>query len=191
MFLAPTEFKFVDTLESNYAIIRQELDHLQQTHFIPWPETTLYNQGWDVFGLYAFGRKLEANCCLCPETARLVAQIPGMTTAGFSRLAPGTQITPHVGYTNVVLRCHLGVIVPDGCALRVGAEVRQWQEGKCLIFDDTVEHEAWHHGSTDRIVLLVDFQRSAQEQSPSLDSNLTPAVMQLLNHLPLTHLSNS
>ena len=52
----------------------------------------------------------------------------GVTTAGFSRLAPGTHIKPHVGYTSEVLRCHLGLIVPPDCALRVGSETRRWEE---------------------------------------------------------------
>ena len=100
-------------------------------------EKNLYNQGWKVFGLYAFGNKLEENCQLCPQTTQLVEKIPGLTTAGFSRLASGTKITPHVGYSDKVLRCHLGLIVPLACALRVGSKTKSWQRGKCFIFDDT------------------------------------------------------
>src|SRR5215470_11228679 len=81
--------------------------------------------------------------------ARLVRGIPGMTMAGFSRLAPGAHITPHrgyEGYSGFVLRCHLGLVVPEGCALKVGDETRGWQEGRCLVFDDSYEHEAWNRG---------------------------------------------
>ena len=158
MFFESTEFEFVSRLESNWLLIRQELEQLQQDQFIAWPEKLLYEKDWKVFGLYAFGKKLKDNCRLCPETTRLVEMIPGMTTAGFSSLAPGTHILPHVGYYNAVLRCHLGLIVPDECALRVGNQTRNWQEGKCLIFDDTVEHEAWNYDDTARIVLLTDFK---------------------------------
>ena len=31
--------------------------------------------------------------------------------------------------------------VPTGCRLRVGREWRTWQPGKCLVFDDSYEHE--------------------------------------------------
>ncbi|MEH1782155.1 MAG: aspartyl/asparaginyl beta-hydroxylase domain-containing protein [Nostoc sp.] len=34
-----------------------------------------------------------------------------------------------------------------------------WQPGKCLIFDDLVEHEAWNLGRSNRIILLIDFGR--------------------------------
>jgi beta-hydroxylase len=162
MFLETNDFKFATVLESNWQLIRQELDQLQQGHFTAWPEKFLYKEGWDVFGLYAFGRKLERNCQLCPITAQLVEAIPEMTTAGFSAMEPGTRIVPHVGYTKSVLRCHLGLIVPGECALRVGEQTRTWQEGKCLIFDDTVLHEAWNHADSTRVVLLIDFKRPAR-----------------------------
>jgi ornithine lipid ester-linked acyl 2-hydroxylase len=158
MFFDKNEFEFAEHLESNWLLIRQELEQLQQRHFVSWPEKFLYEKGWDVFGLYAFGRKLDHNCRLCPETTRLVEMIPGMATAGFSSLKPGTHIKPHVGYSNAVLRCHLGLIVPERCTLRVGNETRNWQEGKCFIFDDTIEHEAWNRGDKTRIVLLIDFK---------------------------------
>ena len=36
---------------------------------------------------------------------------------------------------------HNGPQVPTGCRLRVGREWRTWQPGKCLVFDDSYEHE--------------------------------------------------
>ena len=43
--------------------------------------------------------------------------------------------------------------------LAVGSEVREWTVGKCIAFDDSFTHTAWHDGtgsSGDRVVLLVD-----------------------------------
>ncbi len=37
-------------------------------------------------------------------------------------------------------------------------ETRTWPAGKCLIFDDPIEHEAWNHGDRNRIILLLDFK---------------------------------
>jgi len=163
MFLNPGEHPFVAGLEANWRLVRQELDRLQGDDFKHWPERFLYEGRWDVFVLYAFGEKLENNCALCPETARLVAAIPGMTTAGFSMLVGGAHIKPHVGYTDEVLRCHLGLLVPPGCSLRVGDEERAWEEGKCMVFDDTIEHEAWNRSDETRVVLLIDFKRDARQ----------------------------
>ena len=162
MFYMTSEFPFTNKLEKNWILIKQELDQLQEKHFIDWKEKFLYNQGWQVFGLYAFQEKMVDNCRLCPATTRLIEAIPGMTTAGFSRLAPGTSVVPHIGYSQAVLRCHLGLIVPENCGIRVGKQTRTWGEGKCLVFDDTVEHEAWNHSENYRTVLLIDFKKSEQ-----------------------------
>lgn len=155
-FYNPADFPFTASLEANWRDILDELLALEQEQFAKWPEDN-YTGRWEVFGLYAFGRKLEDNCRKCPVTAALVAEIPGLTTAGFSVLMPGTHIRPHVGYTRTVLRCHLGLVIPDDCGIRVGNETRVWRRGECMVFDDTVEHEAWNHSSTSRIVLLFDF----------------------------------
>ena len=160
MFYATTGIEFTESLESNWLVIKEELTRLQPKNFMLWPEKFLYNHGWNVFGLYAFGKKLEDNCSLCPETTKLVESIPGITTAGFSSLAPETHIVPHEGYSKTVLRCHLGLIVPNGCGIRVGSQTKKWTEGKCLIFDDTVEHEAWNRSHHPRIVLLIDFKKA-------------------------------
>jgi ornithine lipid ester-linked acyl 2-hydroxylase len=170
------DFEFTARLESNWPIIRQELEQINRRDFISWPEKHLYGKGWDIFGLYAFGMRLGKNCNLCPETTKLVETIPGMVTAGFSSLLPGTHIAAHTGYPDGVLRCHLGMVGCDGCSLRVGDETHNWQEGKCLVFDDTTEHEAWNRGTQTRIVLLLDFKyphpelvesKSNTEASPS------------------------
>ncbi|MBP5975410.1 aspartyl/asparaginyl beta-hydroxylase domain-containing protein [Brasilonema sp. CT11] len=89
-----------------------------------------------------------------------------MTTATFSCLAPGTHIAPHKGYINTVLRCYLGLIVPDDCEIRVEHETKTWEEGKCLVFDDTFEHEVWNRSNTSRIILLIDFKKSNFFKNP-------------------------
>ncbi|HEY9695658.1 MAG TPA: aspartyl/asparaginyl beta-hydroxylase domain-containing protein [Trichocoleus sp.] len=160
MYYDAHQFEFVHLLEANWKTIQQELNQLTPQHFIPYPERYLLDRrtGWDVFGLYFVGVKIDLNCALCPETARLVKQIPGMITAGFSRLAPGAHIVPHSGRPSGVLRCHMGLDVPEKCALRVAHEVRAWKEGKCMVFDDTSEHQAWNLSDRYRDVLLLDFK---------------------------------
>ncbi|GAC1495059.1 MAG: aspartyl/asparaginyl beta-hydroxylase domain-containing protein [Chamaesiphon sp.] len=179
MFYDSTQFEFVSALESNWQSVKNELYQLRQGDFIPWPEKYLYGKGWDTFGLYAFGIKIGKNCALCPETTKLVTSIPNLVTAGFSSLAGGTHIAPHTGYPDGLLRCHLGLIVPDGCALRVGTETKSWAEGKCLVFDDTTEHEAWNNDDTTRIVLLLDFKApdGLLDVSQKQESQVSPPVL--------------
>jgi aspartyl/asparaginyl beta-hydroxylase (cupin superfamily) len=180
-------FPFLLDLEENWRVIREELENIlyneaenYKSYFIEWPETDIYDGQWDVFGLYAWGKKLDENCAICPKTTEIVERIPGMTMAGFSALAPNTHITPHVGYTDEVYRCHLGLVVPTEandyasksmpllsagvCALRVEDEIYRWQEGKAFYFDDVKEHEAFNWGDRTRYVLLVDFKRPTEAQ---------------------------
>lgn len=186
MFYDPSLFEFVTDLEANWHLIRQELNQLHEQDFIPWPEKYLYGKGWDAFGLYAFGVKLGKNCKLCPETTRLVNKIPGLVTAGFSSLTPGTHIAPHTGYDDGLLRCHMGLTVPENCGIRVGNETRTWQEGKCIVFDDTFEHEAWNYGDRTRVVLLLDFKapKGLLKRDPPLPK-AEPQLTQLASINPL------
>ena len=36
----------------------------------------------------------------------------------------------------------------------------RWHEGKCLVFDDHFEHEAWNQTAQDRVVLIVNLWHS-------------------------------
>ena len=170
MYHDPTRFTFTAALEQNWEAIRDEFHSVGREALVAWPEKFLYDRGWDVLGLFFNRAKLRDNCARCPVTTQLVESIPGMTTAGFSLLKPGTHIRPHVGYTPAVLRCHLGLVVPPGCEMRVGTETRGWREGGALVFDDTVEHEVWHRGESERVILLVDFRKSFHREALTIPS---------------------
>lgn len=159
MFADTEIFPALAPLQQNWRGVRNELDALDGQTFIGWPETDIYSGEWSVFPFYRFGERIGPTCALCPTTTALVEAIPGMTTAGFSRLEPGTHIRPHCGYTDAVWRCHLGLTEAAGCGLRVGPDTRGWAPGSLLVFDDTTEHEAWNRGDATRTVLLIDFKR--------------------------------
>jgi aspartyl/asparaginyl beta-hydroxylase (cupin superfamily) len=170
-------------LEDNWQAILAEYQAIARDPAMHgWPEGQLYDGQWDTFGLYGFGKKRPKNCALCPVTTRLVEQIPGMVMAGFSRLGPGTHIKPHVGYggwAQYVLRCHLGLIVNDGCEMRVGPETRKWQAGKVTIFCDATEHEVWNRGTSERVILLLDFRNPAVRWR-LLNPELTPEMQSFI-----------
>ncbi|MBV9957195.1 MAG: aspartyl/asparaginyl beta-hydroxylase domain-containing protein [Acidobacteria bacterium] len=165
MFIDSSQFEFVSYLESNWCEMRDEYLALPKDVFEPWVQREMYGEGWSVYGFYAFGERIEPALASCPRTARHLSKVSGLTTAGFSRLAPQTHIKPHVGWVASVYRLHLGLVVPESCKLRVGTEVRNWVEGECLIFDDTVEHEAWNNSNQSRVVLLLDFLRPGVRDS--------------------------
>ena len=89
-------------------------------------------------------------------------EIPGMMTAFFSILAPGKIIPPHRGPYKGLLRCHLALKVPEPkeqCWIKVGDRIEQWEEGKCLLFDDTYSHNVHNNTEGSRVVLFLDIVR--------------------------------
>jgi beta-hydroxylase len=170
MFHRTEDYPFAATLEAHWQTIRAELERVQGQHFVAWPEKNYYGEGWEIFALYTYGVPLGKNCRLCPQSARLVKEIPGMVTAVFSKLAPGVHIAPHRGEPAGLLRYHLGLVVPPGCALRIGDDTRSVAEGGSIVFDDTYEHEAWNTSERTRVVLLVDFKSPRATRPPGLDA---------------------
>ena len=191
-FFTVEEFDWTADLETNWRSIRRELEgvleHRQSIpalHEISKTEYVLSgDDGWRAFVLYFYGYKAERNCALCPETTRLIEQIPGMTTTFFSILEPGKHIPPHRGPWKGVLRYHLALIVPrprEDCRLRVDGDTATWQEGESLIFDDRFEHEVWNETSGQRVVLFVDFLRPLAWPL----SVMNTAILSILRFTPL------
>jgi hypothetical protein len=157
----PREFALVGYLEANFSAIREEILALRASRFHRESERIERTGDWDVAFLYERGRRHDEVCAACPVTTRGIESHPTIRTmAGLiyiSRMRAATHIAAHRGPTNLRLRCHLAIKVPEGdCAIRVGEQVRRWQEGRCLVFDDYFEHEAWNHTEEDRIVLIAD-----------------------------------
>lgn len=109
------------------------------------------------FLLHYAGIDFGLNQGMCPQAARQVAGIPGLVAAGFFLLDATSHIKPHRGEFDGTLRAHLGLVVPDGCRLRVRDETRAWREAEWLVFDDFLEHEAWNDSDQTRCVLHVEF----------------------------------
>jgi aspartyl/asparaginyl beta-hydroxylase (cupin superfamily) len=155
------DFPLAIACEDEYLSIRRELLALDDTGFREENEKIARTGAWGVFFLFERGRKNVENCSRCPYTTRLIESHRAIrTSAGlayFSRMSPGSRIAPHRGPTNVRVRCHLGIQIPEGdCGLQVDNEIRGWNEGKCLIFNDYLRHESWNNTSSERIVLVVD-----------------------------------
>lgn len=178
MYLDPTKFPYIPTIEADFAEIRKECLALPENTFDPWVQREMYGTGWDVFGLIAWGHVLPASQQACPSTTAMLKRIPGVQTAGFSRLRPGAHITPHQGWVTNVYRIHLGLVIPNNCAMTVAGETKSWQEGHCLMFDDTSMHESWNRSQSDRFVLLLDVLRPGCQ--PLSDDAMPFEVRQML-----------
>ncbi|MGH8319892.1 MAG: aspartyl/asparaginyl beta-hydroxylase domain-containing protein [Steroidobacteraceae bacterium] len=171
-------FPWSVALERHTSAIREELGAILASgerfapYMQPGPDRPAFNTNgllndpaWSACHLIHNGEEVAGNAALCPRTLRALGELPlcrikGRTpTVLFSLLRPGAHIPAHHGFLNTRLICHLPLIVPPGCAFRVGNETRPWHEGELVIFDDTMEHEAWNKSSELRVVLLFDIWR--------------------------------
>jgi aspartyl/asparaginyl beta-hydroxylase (cupin superfamily) len=172
------EFAWTADLEAKTGVIRDELLSVvgDDLAFRPYVRSDAArppkefgrlrdNMDWSAFYLIENGAVAPEAAARCPATLAALERVPLCRAEGctpsvlFSLLRPGARIPPHTGHNNARLICHLPLIVPEGCGLRVGNETRPWTLGETLIFDDTIEHEAWNTSREIRVVLLFDIWR--------------------------------
>ena len=153
-------FDWIPRLEDSTAILREELAVLTgDGAFVPYRKDLARQGSWTTYMLWRFGRPERENLLRCPRATKVIESLPVSREAGLtylSALAPGTRVAPHCGPTNTRLRVHLGLVVPDGCGIRVGQETRTWEGGRAIVFDDSFEHEVWNEGVESRYVLILD-----------------------------------
>lgn len=175
-FFDPEQFDWVLPLQERFRDIRDEVvvrlresrgDFVPYISYSPgqpvnqWGELN-HSSRWSTLHLWRAGQLISGNLLGCPITAAALEAVPLAEidclcpNVMFSALSAHTRIPPHHGETNARLIAHLPLIVPPDCRLRVGNEERYWQEGKVLIFDDTIEHEAHNDSDELRIVLIFD-----------------------------------
>ncbi len=172
----PSGFDWVEGLQAQTDVIREELAAAQEKlkdAFAPyiayrpgdpvnqWAELN-HSDRWSHLSLWRSGEAQAEVLAACPKTRAALETVDMADIGGlcpnvmFSALAPHTEIPPHHGETNARLVVHLPLIVPEGCSYRVGFEQRKWEEGKVLIFDDTIEHTARNDSDELRVVLIFD-----------------------------------
>ncbi len=184
-------FPWVTHIEENWTVIREEVEELlaEQAELPNFQDISkdqieiTDDDRWKTFFLYGYGFEAKLGVQMCPRTAALMREIPGMTTAMISILSPRKHILDHRGPYKGVLRYHLGLVVPqdaEACRIRVGEDIRHWEQGKSLVFDDTFNHEVWNDTDETRVVLFVDVLRPL----PSPDSAINRAIIKAIGYSP-------
>jgi aspartyl/asparaginyl beta-hydroxylase (cupin superfamily) len=180
-------FPWVQTIEANCPTIREELERvLEDRAALPNFQDISKDQieitdddRWKTLFLYGYGFSAKLGVEMCPRTAALMREIPGMTTAMFSILSPRKHILDHRGPYKGVLRYHLGLIIPrdkEACRIRVGDDIRHWEAGKSMIFDDTYNHEVWNDTDETRVVLFVDVLRPLPFPESAINALIVKAI---------------
>ena len=184
-------FPWIAHIEANWEVIREEAERLleDRAELASFQEISkdqieiTDDDRWKTFFLYGYGFEAKLGVEMCPRTAALMREIPGMKTAMFSILSPRKHILAHRGPYKGVLRYHLGLIVPgdaEACRIRVGEDVRHWHAGGSLMFDDTFNHEAWNDTDETRVVLFVDVMRPL----PFPDSLINELIVKAIGYSP-------
>ncbi len=184
-FFDPAGFGWAASMEAAAPAIRAELEAVlgAETGLEPYvkAEDGRPNRGhallgdprWSAYHLFDGGEWHADHAARCPATMAALSRVPmprigiRSPSAFFSVLRPHTHIPAHNGMLNTRLICHLPLIVPADCRLRVGNEIRTVESGTLMIFDDSIEHEAWNDSDETRTVLIFEIWRpelSAQEQ---------------------------
>jgi hypothetical protein len=172
------QFPWLDQVEAATDEIRAELLELMRdpNAFAPYVQGDpnrprkdqagmLNNPEWSAFYIWKNGKLITENAERCPRTLAALKDVPLASVTNrspsvlFSLLKPRARIPPHNGFVNTRLICHLPLLVPGRAMFRVGNEVRQWQEGRAWVFDDTIEHEAWNEADQTRVILLFEVWR--------------------------------
>lgn len=176
-FYERSEFDWIGAIEAKIPEMRSELLSIlaDGQDFSPYVESStdrphaanplINNPSWGAYYFWKNGEIVEEHAARCPATmaALELAPMPRIDKrspiALWSLLKPGTHIKPHHGLLNTRLICHVPMIIPENCALRVGNDTRSWKDGEALIFDDSIEHEAWNRSQEPRVVLLFEIWR--------------------------------
>ena len=150
----------VHILESNYDVILKEYHGLKCIHKKDNTLTSnhsdykddhhkLHSGQWDWHSYILKGERQSSFASNCPKTVKVLESLnqPKLMTgnpfsfAFFSTMGSGAEIQPHYGPSNLRIRCHYPLIIPDGdLGMECGGEKITWNPGKPIFFDDAYEH---------------------------------------------------
>ncbi|MEH0423045.1 aspartyl/asparaginyl beta-hydroxylase domain-containing protein [Streptomyces sp. B21-083] len=156
----------VSALEGAHQSIKEELEAAwagRREAFSDYEHYLTRQENWQALYLFRGGGLVTESAALVPTVYRLLKEavvetekICPLLECHFSTLLPGAAIDPHCDLWNFSINLHLAVDIPDGCGITVAGETRSWEEGKCLLFDYSFEHEARNEGTRPRTCLLID-----------------------------------
>lgn len=189
----PTEKHFlnIQVLRNNIQILKKEsLACLSSSEPI---KNDLYFRhiadiGWKRFYLKWYGPPDPLALKLCPETCKILENMPEVNLAMFSILMPQSRIKRHFGPARMCLRYHMGLFTPndDNCFINIGGQKYSWRDEKDVMFDDTMIHYVENNTDKPRIILFLDIKRP---QNKGLFNLVTDAQIKYL--APLTTRSNN
>lgn len=163
-FFDKDKFLVTKILEENWTVIAEEFSSVingeEQLYLTsPNPPYLSDSNAWKNIYFLNFMWKYHKNTKKYPRTYGILESIPNLTFAEVTILEPHSRILPHIGETNVTIRGHLGLKIPGGLpdlGIQVGSEMKEWEEGKVVLFSDAHRHHVWNNSDQRRILLVFD-----------------------------------
>ncbi|MDK2596626.1 aspartyl/asparaginyl beta-hydroxylase domain-containing protein [Pseudoalteromonas obscura] len=122
---------------------------------------TFYKYGWSKFYCTWYGTTLNSAKELCPNTIKLLEQIPSVNGAMFTILPAGSKLTRHLDPIACSFRYHLALDTPNSsdCFINVDGKKQAWRNGEAFIFDETYLHFVENNTDKPRLILMCDIER--------------------------------
>ncbi len=176
-FLDVAQFPELKILRDNWKIIRDEAEQLYNKNYITVSDTyddigfnSFFRRDWKRFYLKWYNDPLSSAKMHCPETVKLIQQIPNVNAAMFALLPKKSYLFKHRDPYAGSLRYHLGLITPNSpqCSIDVDGNNYFWKDGEDVLFDETYVHSAENATDEDRIILFCDIKRPLRSKLANL-----------------------
>lgn len=163
-FYDPSIFPELQPLLDNWQLLRDEVIAYERSNGIMVqmdshvPPANTQGQ-WSHIYLMNYLWKFHKNLKRFPVITSVIEKIPNCVYATISVLPPNTDILPHFGNCNGIVRAHIGLIIPapaPTCAIQVGDEMHGWEEGGLLTFTIVNRHSAWNRSDQRRYIMILD-----------------------------------
>eukprot|EP01130_Rhizamoeba_saxonica_P003228 TRINITY_DN1381_c0_g1_i1.p1 TRINITY_DN1381_c0_g1~~TRINITY_DN1381_c0_g1_i1.p1 ORF type:complete len:377 (+),score=67.18 TRINITY_DN1381_c0_g1_i1:556-1686(+) len=155
--------KINELMSHQSTIIEEYITLTSNAEDIHWTEILAENNfGWSSYWLINQG--VVVNEKQFPQTRSILEKVLGdkmilgscIGYTYFSKIQPGTKITPHCGPCNLKIRIQIPISTSPGCTLTVGNETHEYRQDKIFVLDDTYIHSVSNDSGEERVVLLVD-----------------------------------
>lgn len=150
----------IQFLKNNYKQIKRWHDvNIKLTSEHPENSTSLEYGNWKripIYGIFGWNKEFDHTLIDKIKKNCRIAYNHGLVF--FSKTSPNTKIRGHTGSSNLRIRLHLGIDVPDEqkTIMSVSREKLFWSNGNVIAFDDSFFHSSENNSSKDRTVFILD-----------------------------------
>lgn len=157
--------KFIS--ENNNQIIKDDFYKIKNnSNWLNYPDTKNISGTCTIWPMYMFSTKSISRSSECPDTYKLIKNIPDVKTCAFIKLDPESSIDKNKQWkalANTTLRCLFIIDSPndttDKCAIWVNGEIKKVKTRDLIIFDSSKEHSIYNKTNLPLYMLLLDIQR--------------------------------